>query len=61
LHHEVVSLLHILRRRDRRRPESSEVSRTDGDGSRNQSIPDSLHDMASSLEEGRGMRPYSQS
>ena len=57
LHHEVVSLLHILRRRDRRRNESSEVTRSDGDGSRNQSIPVPLHDMAPDLEEGRSTIP----
>jgi hypothetical protein len=67
LHHEVVSLLQILRRRERRqqnrRRESSQVSQPDEvrDGGHNQSVPASLHDISSSLEEGRTIRQYPQS
>jgi hypothetical protein len=68
LHHEVVSLLQILRRRDRRQLSRgtvlvpSEVSRSDEvrDGSRDPSIPVSLHEIPSSLEEGRSVRQFPQ-
>ena len=57
LHHEVVSLLQILRHRDRRRTEPSDVPRSNGVSSQN--IPVSIDEISSGLEEGRGMLPYS--